>query len=201
MIGIIAENSILILVIALVLAGVFLYLIDHFKIYVLDGSKDPVRITSLRYVQIFVVLFTVCMLFVLLALIGLAGWLSPDSPAILAPDQLATQAVQNMETATQGQNEQTTQPALTLPAATNTPPPPPSPTPSVTATIGNTGGAGANIRSTPGLDSTIITSADDGTTVTILEQTETKDGFTWQLIILPDGRQGWIVINYLIYNP
>jgi hypothetical protein len=200
MLGIIAENSLLILVVAAVLAGIFLYLVDHFKVYVMDGSRDPVRITSLRYLQIFVVLFTISMIFVLLALTGLVGWLSPGSPAILAPDQLATQAVETMETAAPGSSAGSTQLAPTIPVFTDTPPPPPSPTPAVTATIGNTGGAGANVRSIPGLDGTIIASADDGTTVIILEQTETKDGFTWQLVILPDGRQGWVVINYLIYN-
>ena len=66
------------------------------------------------------------------------------------------------------------------------------------ATIGNTGGAGANIRSNPGLGGTIIEILSDGTRVILLEGTEEVDGFNWQYIEMPDTREGWVVTQFLI---
>jgi len=66
------------------------------------------------------------------------------------------------------------------------------------ATIGNTGGAGANIRSLPGLGGTIIEVLADGTRVILLDETEEVDGFEWQNIEMPDTRTGWVVVQFLI---
>ncbi len=67
-----------------------------------------------------------------------------------------------------------------------------------TATIGNTGGAGANIRSSPGLGGTIIETLEDGTRVILLGETQQVDGFEWQSIEMPDTRDGWVVLRFLI---
>ena len=66
------------------------------------------------------------------------------------------------------------------------------------ATIGNTGGAGANIRSIPGLAGNVIEVLSDGTRVYLLNETREVDGFNWQLIEMPDTRDGWVVTQYLI---
>lgn len=66
------------------------------------------------------------------------------------------------------------------------------------ATIGNTGGAGANIRSIAGLGGTIIEVLADGTSVILLEGTEEVDGFEWQQIEMSDTRTGWVVTKFLI---
>jgi hypothetical protein len=66
------------------------------------------------------------------------------------------------------------------------------------ATIGNTGGAGANIRSSPGLSGTIIVTLADGTRVFLLGENQTVDGYDWQYIEMPDTREGWVVVQYLI---
>jgi hypothetical protein len=66
------------------------------------------------------------------------------------------------------------------------------------AAIGNTGGAGANIRSIPGLGGAIIEVLADGTRVILLEETEEVDGFEWQYIEMPDTRTGWVVVQFLI---
>jgi hypothetical protein len=66
------------------------------------------------------------------------------------------------------------------------------------ATIGNTGGAGANIRSIPGLGGVIIEVLADGTRVILLDETEEVDGFEWQYIEMPDTRTGWVVVQFLI---
>ncbi len=66
------------------------------------------------------------------------------------------------------------------------------------ATIGNTGGAGANVRSIPGLGGTIIELLADGTRVILLGETEQVDGFEWQSIEMSDTREGWVVVQFLI---
>jgi len=76
----------------------------------------------------------------------------------------------------------TTAPAATLPMAT----------------IGNTGGVGANLRSVPGLAGAVIAVLGDGTRVILLEETRLVDGYNWQAIEIEDTRQGWIVAQYLI---
>lgn len=67
-----------------------------------------------------------------------------------------------------------------------------------TATIGNTGGAGANIRSIPGLSGVIIEVLAEGTRVILLEETREVDGFNWQQIEMPDTREGWVVTQFLL---
>ncbi|MFN2305029.1 MAG: SH3 domain-containing protein, partial [Anaerolineales bacterium] len=67
-----------------------------------------------------------------------------------------------------------------------------------TATIANTGGAGANIRSAPGLAGTIITTLPEGTSVILLDETQQVDGFNWQSIEMPDTRNGWVAVQFLI---
>jgi hypothetical protein len=201
MIEFITSHALIFLIGAGIFGGIGLYLVDHFKTYVLDGSRDPVRLTSLRYVQIFSGFVTICLLLLILALIGLASQL----PAQLAGNQGSNP---NTTSSTLSAGEGTLAPGETPGGVTATSAPepsptlnlPPSPTPAVMATIANTGGAGANMRSIPGMEGVIITSVNEGTEVTVLGQTETMDGFTWQLIVIPDGRQGWVVSNYLIFQ-
>ncbi len=66
------------------------------------------------------------------------------------------------------------------------------------AQVGNTGGAGVNVRGNPGLSSTIIALVPDESRVTLMEDMQEVDGYTWQRVILADGRQGWIAVNFLI---
>jgi len=100
--------------------------------------------------------------------------------------------------------------SLTLPAGENPENPPSATTPAeptiaptptrvlATATIGNTGGAGANVRSVPGLGGTIIEVLPDGTRVFLLGESEQVDGFDWQPIEMSDTREGWVVVQFLI---
>lgn len=69
---------------------------------------------------------------------------------------------------------------------------------SIFAKVGNTSGAGVNVRADPGLGATIIAQISDDSRVTLLEDSQQVDGFTWQLVVLPDGRRGWIAKNFLI---
>jgi hypothetical protein len=85
------------------------------------------------------------------------------------------------------------------PSATSEPTTEPTPTRILpTATIGNTGGAGANVRSIPGLSGVIIEVLAEGTRVILLEETREVDGFNWQLIEMPDTQEGWVVTQFLL---
>jgi hypothetical protein len=66
------------------------------------------------------------------------------------------------------------------------------------ATIGNTGGVGANIRSIPGLGGSVIVILADGERVILLDETQEVDGFNWQRIEMADTREGWVVTQFLI---
>jgi hypothetical protein len=194
------DFPVVMLVISAIAAGLFYFAVDHFKAYVMDGSRDPVRITSLRYLQIFVFLFTFALIGIVVALYSLLGAVTANRSTNRDPGALTAIPGEMLETTLPGEGG--LESATMTPAATPTlTPAPPTPTPNVTAVIGNTGGAGANLRSIPGTEGAIITSVNEGIEVTVLDETETMDGFTWQRVVLPDGRQGWIVTNYLIYNP
>ena len=86
----------------------------------------------------------------------------------------------------------TTPPPVTPPPTTpppNTPPPvtpppttPPPTTPPPTtksATVANTGGTGLHIRSSPGINSSVLTTMPDGTQTTILGGPSIVNGYTW----------------------
>jgi hypothetical protein len=90
-------------------------------------------------------------------------------------------------------------PVEASPTPSNESPTEPTPTQILPrATIGNTGGAGANIRSIPGLGGAIVEVLADGTRVILLEGSEEVDGFEWQEIEMPDTRTGWVVVQFLI---
>ncbi len=81
-----------------------------------------------------------------------------------------------------------------------------TPTPGVTpgigfARVGNTNGFGANVRSEPGLKYEMLTQLSDGSRVELTGEAQTADGFTWQRVLLEDGRSGWIAENFLIPEP
>lgn len=181
----------LILAVSLLAGLGAIFLIDHFRGYVLDGSHDPLKITSLRYLQFSTALLTLAVIGLLIAGIGLVLPLTGQTPS-------STMTAEAMETSSAPVTGEET-PQIT--PTESAPTPVPSSTPARTATIGNTGGAGANMRTTPSTTSTIITSVNDGTLVTLLDGLETADGFTWQLIAIPDGRQGWVVNSFLLITP
>ena len=81
-----------------------------------------------------------------------------------------------------------------------------SPTPGVvpgsgTARIGNTNGFGVFVRAEPGLKYEMLAQLSDGSRVELTGEAQTADGFTWQRVLLEDGRVGWIADNFLIPEP
>jgi hypothetical protein len=63
----------------------------------------------------------------------------------------------------------------------------------ISARVSTTEGDQLNIRSGPGRTFTRIATANNGTTVTILEGPIAADGFNWWRIRLPSGVEGWAV--------
>lgn len=186
------ENSTFILILSAFGAAVFFYFIDYFRRYVLDGSHDPVRLTSLRYLQIFVALFTIALLGIAVTVTSLMAGVISDRATHQALTQRAPVITDQDELETQIAEEQPTPMPSVTPSLT------PEPTPAQTAQIANTGGAGANMRSLPGMAGTIITSINDGVVVILLLETEQVDGLLWQKIALVDGREGWVVAAYVV---
>jgi hypothetical protein len=89
------------------------------------------------------------------------------------------------------------------PTPTPRPTPPPA-TPTVAATpqpeillVGNTGGAGVYIRSTPDLGARVRAYV-DGTRMTVLERNVEGGGQTWIRVRAPDGTEGFIPQQYLV---
>jgi len=70
-----------------------------------------------------------------------------------------------------------------------------------TARIGNTNGFGVFVRSEPGLKYEMLSQLSDGSRVELTGEAQTADGFTWQRVLLEDGRAGWIAENFLIPEP
>jgi len=87
------------------------------------------------------------------------------------------------------------------PTDTPTPePPPPTPQPR-TGTITGAGTLGLRLRDAP--NGNLIDYLPDGTIVTLLPDptVTTDDGLTWQKVIDPQGREGWVATQYLTINP
>jgi hypothetical protein len=99
-----------------------------------------------------------------------------------------------------------------LPSPTPTETPLPSPTPEPTATltltpdpeiagtavVGNTGGMGVNVRTSPGTNSPVLIQVQDGTPLLLLGNSEIVEGFYWQNVRLEDGGEGWIAADFVI---
>lgn len=191
-----ANSPLITLVISLIGAVLTWFVIDHFRTYVLGGNRDPLQISALRYMQIAVGLLTICLLGVVLSGFNLikSGVEKNAVVSTTLPENPGGTSEPGMQTAVDTpQPEQIT--------ATPAPTALPSPTPGTPATIANTGGAGVNLRSLPGLNGTIITSVDEGTRVQIIDEPQNADGYTWRRVLLSDGLQGWVVADFLVTSP
>ncbi len=91
-------------------------------------------------------------------------------------------------------------PGVSTPLETSSPTPEVIPS-SGTARIGNTNGFGVFVRSEPGLKYEMLAQLSDGSRVELTGEVQTADGFTWQRVLLEDGRSGWIAENFLIPEP
>ena len=140
--------------------------------------------------------------FIFGAIIALGGLILPAITGYKpTPIQISTinPSTDSSDTITTNETPEISPPQDNLPTA------PPEPTIQVTltqilptATIANTGGAGANIRSAPGLTGTIIATLPEGTRVILLDETQQVDGFNWQSIEMPDTRNGWVAVQFLV---
>ena len=65
------------------------------------------------------------------------------------------------------------------------------------ATVANTDGLGLTIRGGPSTQNVIVTVAEEGTTVFILDGPQEAENFTWWQLRMDNGLEGWAVANYL----
>ena len=182
---------------------------DQFRGQILSDSHTLVRAIALRYLQVLIGLFGIFILGIILSL----GSFATNSFRTLGntPAPTETQTAMPMSTPdsdtllilpTPVSTEETgiTQ-NIQVPTVSTPTPEPNLPLAAIrTATIGNTGGVGVNLRDASGLDGAVIQIVADGTTVTLGDETQTVGGFTWQSIITPNGQQGWVAVDYLISN-
>lgn len=91
-------------------------------------------------------------------------------------------------------------PTPLLPTATSTAAPSPTPPPQ-TATVTGAGTLGLRLREAP--NGNLIDYLSDGTVVTLLPEASvrTDDGIEWRKVIDPQGREGWVAVQYLTINP
>lgn len=95
-------------------------------------------------------------------------------------------------------------PTPTLPPTLTPTPAPASPTPQPqTGTVTGAGSIGLRLRDAPSTDGNLIDYLLDGTVVTILpdDPVTTADGIEWRKVIDPQGREGWVAVQYLTINP
>jgi hypothetical protein len=131
-----------------------------------------------------------------------AGLLPALSPPVRIPAYQVTPSQTNLPVVTPTPFE-TTSPVTTSSPTVNIPPSvtptstiTPQPTP-IYAQINSDTGLGANVRSEPGNNTTILISLENGTLVEILSGVQELDGVTWLHIRTPEGIIGWI-IQYLV---
>jgi len=65
------------------------------------------------------------------------------------------------------------------------------------ASVANTNGLGLTIRGGPSTRNVIVTVAEEGTTLFILDGPKEAENFTWWQVRLDNGLEGWAVANYL----
>ncbi len=91
-------------------------------------------------------------------------------------------------------------PTPLLPTATSTEAPSPTPPPQ-TATVTGAGTLGLRLRDAP--NGNLIDYLSDGTVLIVLPTppVHTDDGIEWRNVIDPQGREGWVAVQYLTINP
>ncbi|HLF27904.1 MAG TPA: hypothetical protein VJG32_16340 [Anaerolineae bacterium] len=93
-------------------------------------------------------------------------------------------------------------PTPTLPATATPTLSPATATPALqTGTVTNTGTIGLRLRDAP--NGNLIDYLPDGTVVTLLPDAPvtTEDGIEWRHVTDPQGREGWVAVQYLTINP
>ncbi len=94
----------------------------------------------------------------------------------------------------------TATPAPAQPAESPSPPTA-TPTPNLRrARIGNTNGFGANLRTAPGVAAEIVATLMDDTQVKLAGASQEAGGYTWQLVVLDNGQEGWVAEIFLIFE-
>jgi hypothetical protein len=70
-------------------------------------------------------------------------------------------------------------------------------TPGFYASVANTDGLGLTIRGGPSTRNVVVTVAEEGTTLFILDGPQEAENFTWWQLRLENGLEGWAVADFL----
>lgn len=91
-------------------------------------------------------------------------------------------------------------PTDSVPLATATQPPPTeTATPQQpTATVSSE--VGVYLRATPSTTGEQLAWLLQGTILVLMEGQQTAEGFTWQQVRAPDGKEGWVAVDFITYN-
>jgi hypothetical protein len=76
----------------------------------------------------------------------------------------------------------------------------PTTTSATTAWVAGTSGLGLCLRSAPSLSSSVILVMPEGSSVTLLGDTQTADGYLWRHLTYA-SQTGWAAAQYLVFNP
>ena len=169
------------------------------------------------------IVWSIMLLIISLILFGVSGLsfgpVEAEQPMFTATDTPLLENTVEVETTTAvAPTTPTTTPTLAplvtvdlgttpVPTAVSAPPTltplaPPSPT---TTTAGPTtavvsSGVGVWLRATPGTSGEQLEWLLDGTVLTVLVPRQQADGLEWQQVLTVDGIQGWVAVDYILYN-
>ena len=99
-------------------------------------------------------------------------------------------------------SQQAAPPSGGVPSQLATPRPPPSATaaPSSAVLVGDTGGAGLNLRGAPGTGQPTLATLSDGSQLQQIGDPTPADGHVWVKVRDAAGRVGWVAREYLVGN-
>jgi hypothetical protein len=76
----------------------------------------------------------------------------------------------------------------------------PTTTTATTAWVAGTSGLGLRLRSTPSLSASVLVVMPEGSSVTLLGDTQTAEGYLWRHLTYA-AQTGWAAAQYLVFNP
>jgi hypothetical protein len=165
----------------------------HYRVLVLNRTFQREE-NRRRYRAALLVLAFSALIFVA-ALYSLVAGVGRNRQALQNPAATAAPAGEQLQVAP---SIPATTPAPVQPAGA---PPAPTETPTAIlrrARIANTNGFGANMRTAPGVAAEIVATLMDDTQVRLTGAFQEAGGYTWQLVVLEDGREGWVADIFLV---
>lgn len=145
------------------------------------------------------VLATAVLIFLLGVLLNLYLSRTPEETALLPPPTIIRLTAPPSPTPSPTSSAV---PPTPIPTFTPIPTPnvavaPETVTPGFYAAVANTDGLGVTIRNGPSTNNLVVTVAEEGVVLFVLEGPEEGSGFEWWQVRLDDGTEGWAAANFL----